>query len=58
MNYTDIDTACTVVNGTFQGQCTYVYGTDYVLTLLTIIAIWITFIVIYILYKEAFSGKI
>jgi uncharacterized membrane protein len=44
--------ACTVTNGNFTGQCTYVYGTDYIIMLLTVIAVGIIFLVLYFIYKE------
>ncbi len=58
LNLTDISNACTVTNGTFQGQCIYTYGSDYTIILLTIIAGSLVFVVLYILYKEWSSGKV
>lgn len=37
-NITDISNACRIVNNSFIGTCTFVYGTDYIIILLTIIA--------------------
>lgn len=52
LNLSNISVNCSNIITNNTDTCVYVYGTDYVIVLLTAIAIFTGFVVIYIIYKE------